>query len=226
MKAAALCRPEAYQHFRQSLIRLDTTSGLLQAATAVAMHALDDVDPRAIDAKLDRLAARVTARIQHRSPETLVAHLHDVLFEEVCFQGEAAQYYNPLNSYLPAVLESKRGIPITLSLIYKVVGERAGLTIEGINAPAHFMVRVHDGNGWLVVDPFHGGAVHSAQEAFALMERILGRSIGRSQSFLEPATHAQWITRLLANLQHIFAQQGAHGDLAAMTELQSLLNNK
>ena len=51
------------------------------------------------------------------------------------FGGDGAVYSSPLNSYLPAVLETRRGIPITLALIYKAVAERVGLEVDGINLP-------------------------------------------------------------------------------------------
>lgn len=220
------CRPEAFQLFAQSLPQLSTTGGLLQAATAVSLHALEDADPRAVDHYLNGLALRVLARVRRPRPAALIAHLHEVLFEEEGFRGEHVHYYSPLNSYLPAVVLRRSGIPVSLSLLYKVVGERVGLRIDGLNAPAHFLVRVHDGDGWLIVDPFHRGAVLSPSEAVALIEYVQGRAFGPDHTLvIQAASHSRWINRLLTNLQAIFAEQGRERDLMAMDELQSLLKN-
>lgn len=218
------CRPQAYQLFAEQLPIIETTAGLLNAAIAISMHALDDVEPAAIDDQLQEIAHRVSSRVSSQSTEAMLAHLHDVLFEEEGFQGNSEDYYNPLNSYLSAVLELKRGIPISLSLIYKVVGERVGLDIEGVNAPGHFVCRVMTKEGWMIVDPYVGGEVLTAEEAFARMEHVTGRPVPRTPEYLAPATHAQWISRMLVNLQHIFATNERRNDLAAMSELQSLLD--
>ena len=223
-KQPTVCRPQAYRLFAEQLPIIETTAGLLNAAIAISMHALDDVEPQAIDEELQDLALRVSSRVRSQSSDAMLAHLHDVLFDEVGFQGNSEDYYNPLNSYLSAVLELKRGIPISLSLIYKVVGERVGLDIEGVNSPGHFVCRVMTAAGWMIVDPYVGGGVLTAEEAFARMEHVTGRAVPRTPEYLGPATHAQWLSRMLVNLQHIFATNERRSDLAAMSELQSLLD--
>ena len=135
MKHPTLCRPAAFELFRQHLPLVHTTDGLLYAAIAISMHSLDDVAPEEIDEELHGLAHRVSARLRTDNIDAMTAHLHDVLFEEEGFRGNSDDYYNPNNSYLSAVLASKLGFPISLSLIYKVVAERVGLEVEGVNAP-------------------------------------------------------------------------------------------
>jgi regulator of sirC expression with transglutaminase-like and TPR domain len=217
------CRPEAFQFFAEQLPAIETTDALMRAAIAISMHALDDVVPQRVDERFHGLAERVRSRVKHQQVDALLAHLHQVLFEEEGFGGNADDFYQPLNSYLPVVLETRRGIPISLSLVYKVVAERMGLRVEGINAPGHFLVRVRTNGGWSVVDPFFGGTALNSEEAFQRIERVLGQPIPRSPKFLKPATHPQWLSRMLANLQNIFAVQGHYDDSAAMNELQSLL---
>lgn len=224
MKQPTLCRPEAYRFFQRQLPAIETTDGLVNAATAISMHCLNGVEPDEINAELQELAHRVSARVASSQTQALLAHLHDVLFDEEGFEGNSEDYYDPLNSYLPSVLESKLGIPITLSLIYKVVGEKIGLKIEGVNAPGHFVVRVMTDEGWMIVDPYVGGGVLTADEAFDRMEEMTGREVPRSPEYLAPATHSQWLSRMLVNLQHIYATGDRRADLAAMSELQSLLD--
>lgn len=225
MKTAPLiCRREAFEMFSQQVPVLETTQGLLRAAVAVSMHAFDDVDPDDVDARLLELAGRVRSRLRGSNVHAVLAHLHQVLFDEEGFAGNLRDYYHPLNSYLPAVLESRQGIPITLALIYKVVAERVGLTVEGVNAPGHFLARVWVDEKGMLVDPFYRGTVLTEAEAYRRIEQVTQRAVPRSPHFLQRATHQQWISRLLANLQHSFAAQERTQDLAAMNELQSLLN--
>ncbi len=219
-----VCRPEAFRLFAEQLPHLHTTDGLLRAAVAIAMHAMDDVDPDNVDDILLAYATRVRSRVSGRQIQAVLAHLHHVLFTEEGFTGNQENYYHPLNSYLPAVLESKRGIPVSLALVYKVVAERVGLHAEGLNAPGHFLVRVRGARDWMIVDPFYGGDLLNREEAFERIERVTGRSIPHTRHYLQPATHAQWLSRILANLQHVLAAQDRRNDLAAMNELQALLD--
>lgn len=219
----AYCRPEAYQLFVSALPDLWSTAGLLRAAVAVSLHALDDVNPAAIEDRLRAMSERVRERSPSGRMTALHANLHAVLFEEEGFTGNLEQYYNALNSYVPAVLNTKHGLPIVLALIYKVVGDWAGLTITGINAPGHFLVRVHCDQSWMVVDPFFGGQVLTREEAFQRLEQVAGQKLIRSDELLATPTHEQWISRLLGNLRQLFATEGRRDDLAAMTEMLKAL---
>ena len=232
MTAAALsgqkvlcCRPEAYHFFTQQLPLLHTREGLLRAAIAISMHALDDVDPQLVEEQLQVLSLRVRERAPSGREAALLANLHAVLFDEEGFQGDLERYYNALNSYVPAVLNTREGIPVTLSLIYKFVGEGAGLTVQGVNAPGHFLVRVRCDQRWMIVDPFFTGQVLTREEAFDRIDRVLGKPVARRDELLNAPTHEQWLVRILANLQHLFTAEERCDDLAAMTELAAALAN-
>ena len=95
---------------------IDSPVALLNGAIAISMHEMDDVDPSAVEATIQGYADTVRSRVRGRQPQALLAHLHDVLFEEEGFRGNTQDYYASGNSYVPAVLETKRGLPITLSL--------------------------------------------------------------------------------------------------------------
>ncbi len=224
MKSPHFCRPEAYRLFAESLPALDSTAGLIQAALSVSLHALEDYPPVRVEQRLFEMAERVIARARRTSPEARLAHLHHVLYVEEGFVGDRSSYYNPLNSYLPVVLETRRGIPITLALIYKAVAERVDLEVEGVNSPGHFLLRVRDSRGWLIIDPFNQGVMYTEEEACDLIDRTFGRAIERYYSLSEPTTHAQWIERILLNLQNNFSRHGCRNDHAAMLELRHLLS--
>jgi regulator of sirC expression with transglutaminase-like and TPR domain len=217
------CRFEAFQLFAEQLPTIDRTSSLLHAAIAISMHAIDDVVPADLDAHLNALAARVLSRVRNRTAPALLAHLHQVLFEEEGFSGNKHHYYQPMSSYIPTVLALRRGLPIALALVYKVVGERVGLRVEGINAPGHFLTRVATPSGWLIVDPYFRGTVLSREEAFLRIETALGRAVPRTQACLAVASNTQWLSRMLANLENGLEADERVDDLAAMNELRQLL---
>jgi regulator of sirC expression with transglutaminase-like and TPR domain len=217
------CRLEAFRLFQEQLTEIHTTTGLVRAVTAVSMHALDDVTIEQVETEIQNLAQRVISHCPSGLPAARLAHLHDVLFDEDHFIGNLDNYYLALNSYLPAVLHTRRGLPILLALLYKAVGEQVGLTIEGINSPGHFLARVQTDEGWLIIDPFYNGQALSVVEAFRRIEQVAGRAIPRDEMYLTPATHVQWLSRIIGNLQALFAKEGRLDDLGAMTELQQIL---
>ncbi len=220
---ATMCRQTAYDFFNAQIARLETTDGLLKASIAVSMHALDDVDPDDVYQRLELLADQVNDRFQSMQLQAKLAHLHEFLFEEEGFENESGHFQCVLSSFLPAVLESRRGLPTTLALIYKFVAERIGLTVEGINAPGCFLNRVQGLNGWIIIDPADRGKILSQTEALMRVARTAGVSVSESAKYIKPASHAQWVTVILSNLRSNLAHQKRDHDLAAMTELQSLL---
>lgn len=236
------CRPEAFEALALELDAIDTTRGLVRCAVAVAMHQLHDADPDAVEAQLDALAGTIGERVQNAQPRALLAHAHAVLFDEARFTGNADDYYHPDNSYLPRILETRRGLPLTLVLLYKAVLEPLGLPVRGINAPGHFLAGVMETSagddaklvhadsggavaGQLLIDPFHGGKLLTREEAFARIEDIAGGSVMHHDSLLRPATHTQWLTRLIQNLVTAFDKRGRRDDMAAMHEMRTLVES-
>ncbi|HEX4416147.1 MAG TPA: transglutaminase-like domain-containing protein [Lacipirellulaceae bacterium] len=227
----AYCHPLAHRAFRQALQSLESTSGLFRAAFAIAQHELPEAEVSRAEAVIVELAATVRRRVHSSRFEAKLAHLHDVLFDIVGFEGNVDDYYNPANSYLPEVLRTHRGLPITLALVYKCVGEQLGLRIEGINSPGHFLAAVHPeslaasstGDGLMFVDPFFGGALLSRHDVYRRIESTTGHAPKAGINWLAATTHQQWLSRMLTNLQAVFARSGRERDLYAMQELQALL---
>jgi len=128
-QAPVCCNPEAFALLAAHVNSLNSPDALLGGAIAIAMHSMKKVDATAVDARLHHYADTVRERVRGNQLQAILAHLHCVLFDEEGFCGNAEDYYNTANNFLPAVLESKRGLPITLSLIYKNVAGRLGVRL-------------------------------------------------------------------------------------------------
>jgi len=217
------CRQSAYDLFRLQMPVIDSTDGLLYASVAIAMNHLEVCTPTLAEDLVEQYARVIRSRVRSRSPQALIAHLHDVFFDELGFVGNSDDYYNPLNSYVPAVLQTRKGLPITLSLIYKVIAERVGLHVVGVNAPLHFMAGVQMDDKVLLIDPFFGGRAVSREEAFDRIEQVAGRAVPRVDEMLPTASHRQWIARILGNLLNIFQHTEQTSDYRAMLELRGVL---
>ena len=228
----AYCRATAYDAFAIEMPRVDSTIGLFRAAFAIARHEQPEANVEQAEATIAELADTVGRRVRSPNVDARLAHLHDVLFDVVGFTGNVDDYYDPANSYLPDVLRTNRGLPITLVLIYKCVAERVGLEVKGINSPGHFLAAVRSGepassksqqSDWIYVDPFHSGKLLNRGDVCRRIAETTGVVMPDSPQWLAPATHRQWLGRMLNNLQAVFAHRGRERDLYAVQELQELL---
>jgi regulator of sirC expression with transglutaminase-like and TPR domain len=199
---------------RDELVRIaalpDDQVDLAAAALWIAAEECPRLDVPAYLARLDEMAAALapswpaTADVAAR-----VARLNRFLFAEQGFRGNAADYYDPRNSYLNEVLDRRLGIPITLSIVYIAVGRRLDLDVRGICFPGHFLVKCPgpDG-GQVVVDAFLGTALSPAA-----CSRRLAAAAGRPTA-LDPAVHLrsaaprEILVRVLGNLKQIFLTRG------------------
>jgi regulator of sirC expression with transglutaminase-like and TPR domain len=217
------CSPDAYRLLADQLPVINSADALIQGASAVAMHQLKSTDPTRVDETLQGYVDTIRARVRGSQPQALLAHMHEYLFEDLGLAGNTLDYYNTSNSYLPAVLETKLGLPITLCLIYKAVAERLGFRTWGVGLPGHFLCGLDLEGSRLLVDPFAQGRILTPDEARDRMREIFGEEAEWSEDLLRPASNRHWLTRMLQNLLNIFGSSGAYRDVAAMLEMEILL---
>jgi regulator of sirC expression with transglutaminase-like and TPR domain len=205
-------------------------TGLAHAALVIARIEYPKLDPEPYLARLDALGDGARRAIERRTGDTgdvstlaCVRALNGYLFDHEHFVGNREQYEDPRNSCLNEVLERRTGIPITLSLVYMEVARRAGLQVDGVNFPGHFLVRCPEissrsGSG-LIIDPFHGGALLSEQDCRLLLQRHVGSEVAFNRSLLAPATRPQIIVRMLLNLKRIYVHMRSFPQARVVTEL-------
>src|SRR5215207_2440759 len=151
-----LLPPTALDYFA-SLVAEDASLPLLETAIAIAQHDFPRLDTQATLAEIDMLAARLKRRLaRDAAPMQRLRILNRFFFQELGFAGNVNDYYDPRNSYVHCVLESRRGIPITLALIYVELATQVGLNASGVSFPGHFLAKVHMPQGEIVIDPFTG----------------------------------------------------------------------
>lgn len=217
------CSPRAFNLLARQVPTVNSSDALLQGAVAIAMHQMEDVDPAAVDATIQSYADTVRSRVRGAQPQALLAHLHEYLFEELQLAGNTDDYYNPGNSYLPAVLETKRGLPITLSLVYKLVAERLGLRTWGVGLPGHFLIGIEMDGAPMLLDTFAQGRLLTPEEAHGRLQEMFGPEVQWSSELLRPASNRHWLTRILQNLLNVFGSTNHFADVAAVLEMEMLL---
>ncbi len=152
------------------------------------------------------MAALLRERIRSVSPSTeVIRRINDYLFNELHFSGNRENYYLPENSYINAVLETKKGIPISLSVVMLLLGERLNLPLYGIGMPGHFLIAWSDRKEEIFIDPFNEGEMLTRNEiesTLAKEDRVL------LNQYLQKVSTRQIIARMIRNLIQIYNEEG------------------
>lgn len=181
---------------------------LAEAALWIAAEEQPGLDPEPWLARLDEMGQRLRPRLEDlRDPLDRVERLAGFLSDEVGLRGNEADYYDPRNSYLNEVIDRRLGIPITLALVYIEVGRRAGVPLEGVGFPGHFLLR-HSHHTQLVIDPFDRGRLLTLDDCKEMLERLSNGTLPFDTRLLRPSTPRQILVRMLNNLRGVYLHRG------------------
>ena len=176
----------------ERVARLAGKGLLAEAALEFARFSYPDID---VQVYLDRLEAMAGAV---EGPTHL--DLRRVVTIREGMGGDIDDYYDPRNSFLNEVIDRRKGIPITLAVVWMEVGRRAGIDVQGVALPGHFLVFA----GGQLVDPFHGGEAIGADEAAALVAENYGGPPRLNPEWLEPVAPEAILERMLGNLTEAY----------------------
>ena len=203
----------AAQRWERIAAAPDEKINLAEAALLIAAEEYRGLDVAAYLERLDDMGAALRRRLRQdiSTTESILA-LNRYLFEELGFTGNAAEYYDPRNSFLNEVLDRKVGIPITLSVVYIEVGPRIGLPLHGVSFPGHFLVRCTVRDGAIVLDPYAKGVSLGLDD---LVQRLKAWRDGLDpdpdmvKNVLAAARNKDILVRMLRNLKGIYLHQRA-----------------
>lgn len=205
--------PDVLRAFAACASSLDE-GDLVRGGLLLAHIEYRDVDEGPALRQLTRLGAIATARMERLgarpSPHVQIELLNQLLFDEEGFRGNDTSYEDPRNAYLTDVVQRRTGLPISLAVLYLDVAHRAGIPLEGVNFPGHFLVRYRTSAHHpehprdLVVDPFHGGAVLTEHDLRDLLRRHAGEEATFDRRLLAPAARRQILTRMAVNLKRLY----------------------
>jgi len=203
----------------------DEKINLAEAALLIAAEEYRGLDVDAYLARFDAMAATLKGRLRADiSPADTIIALNRFLYDEIGFTASAADYYDPRNSFLNEVLDRKRGIPISLAVVYLEVGRRIGLPLQGVSFPAHFLVKCQLREGTVVLDPYAKGVSLSLDD---LKRRVRSLREGAEPpnsvlaSMLAGASNKDILVRMLRNLKGIYTH---HKDwLKALTATDRII---
>ena len=201
---------EARDAFTRLLKVPEAEMNLAEGALLIAAEEYPDLRPGVYLERIERMAGELRDVVgDETSPSGVVERCNAFFFEAQRFRGNHADYYDPRNSYLNEVLDRRLGIPITLSVVYVAVGERAGLPLRGVGMPGHFMVKYAPKalEGEVFIDPFHG-RVRTREECARMLAEMYGETVPMRPGFLQPSPRRQILARILNNLKGIYMGKG------------------
>jgi regulator of sirC expression with transglutaminase-like and TPR domain len=200
-------RRAARDRFAALLRAPDGRLDVAEAALWIEAEADPACDVAGALARLAALAERAADRVAAESGAAArAAHLVRFLYDDAGLRGNDADYYDPRNSYLSAVLARGLGIPITLSIVYVDVARRLGLDAAGVGFPGHFLARVAGPHEVAIVDAFHGRLLERS-DLRALLARAAGPAAALHPALLAPTPPREILARVLRNLKHAHAQR-------------------
>jgi regulator of sirC expression with transglutaminase-like and TPR domain len=176
---------------------------LERALYLIAKPLYPEVDFAFIESQLNELANELGTRIAAvEDPFEIVHRVNDFFLNEMGFAGNSKDYYNPDNSILHRVLQTRRGIPISLGVIYLLVGRRLNLPMFGVGAPAHFLVKFVLEGKEIFVDVFNNGRIMSWKDA---EEFISDLGFSFEPRFLKNSSDIEMLARTCRNMARAFS---------------------
>lgn len=193
-----------------SLVQDDEHIPLFEAALCIAQDDEHPLDLQASLTDIDKFAARLRRRLPADiAPIPKLRLLNNFFYQELGFAGNLNDYYNPENSYLHKVLSTRRGIPISLAVIYMELAQQIGLEVKGISFPGHFLMKLSVKTGDIILDPFNGASL-SKEDIEARLEPYFLHGRGPDDpplaSYLANASHRSILVRMLRNLKAVYAE--------------------
>lgn len=207
-----------------SLVQQDESIPLFEAALAIAQDSDPGLDLTAQQIEVDMLAAKLQRRLPaDASHVQKLRMLNHFFYHELGFAGNLNDYYDPDNSYLHHVITTRRGIPISLAVVYMELGQQIGLDIKGISFPGHFLMKLSVQSGDIILDPFNGTSLSREELEERLEPYFMHQHYHADMSlatYLQDAHPREILARMLRNLKALFSE---HPQWQRVLEVQQRL---
>ncbi len=213
-----------------SLVQSDKGFPLLEAAASLGQDEYPDLSVQQVLGEFDQLLARLKRRIPPDAvPLQRLRLLNQFFFVTLGFGGNINNYYDPENSFISSMMRTRRGIPVTLAVLWMELAQALDLNAQGVGFPGHFMLKVTLPKGQVVIDPFDGKSLSRDQlterlEPFQQRHGLADDFEAPLGLYLQALPARDIVARMLRNLKEIYkSQQDWPRLLAVMDRLIVLL---
>lgn len=210
---------------------------LLDAAIIIAQYQYPGINPVAIKDEIDRIRKDIWLEInENQTAFEKIKVFNKVFYDLHHYKGNTKSFHSPLNSFINTVLETKKGNPLTLSLIYSVIGQSLGIPVYGVNLPNHFVLCYMDENqtqlmlsdrnkyGVLFyINTYSKGNIFYEKDILQFLEQL---KVQPNRSHFEPCSNTIIIQRMLTNLIASFQQVGNVQKVNELVELRAVFDEE
>ena len=215
-----IAQADVEQHWDTLLATSEGELDLETGAFLIALAGDPQVETAPYRQQLDAMAAELKPR-SSGTPRQVVRNLNEYLFHILRFRGNTQEYYDPNNSFLHRVLDDRVGIPISLSVVYLLLGQRLDVPVAGVGLPGHFLVGLRTEP--VFIDCFHQGALLSEKDCARLLR---DHGIEFDRRYLEPCSHAHILARMLRNLIAVYETRQEATEARRFRRLLTALENR
>ena len=195
---------------------------LEEGAFILSKFGFPEISTAVYQRRLDDMAADIRVLAGGRAaPLDIFMKLRSYLFSDLGLIGNREDYYNPNNSYLNKVIDYRKGITITLSVLMLVLAQRLGVKLNGIGMPMHFLVQYDDGSRMFFVDAFNSGIIITRDQCRLMLS---SSGIRLTPEMLTPVTTRDIIERMWRNLYLAYQQQADNEEAARVGEILAFIN--
>jgi regulator of sirC expression with transglutaminase-like and TPR domain len=220
---------------RQVSLWQESEKDLLEGTIVIAKYQYPGINEEHIHEFIDAIRKDIWIELSHKQTAfEKIRIVNKIFFGKYNFHGDSKNFHAPVNSYINTVIESRKGNPLSLSVIYSIVAQSLGLPVYGVNLPNHFILayidedginqftKVDNNNGVLFyINPFSKGSLFDENEIHDFLKNL---NLPASREYFEPCSNTSIIRRMLTNLISAFQQAGNAERVSELTELRDLLS--
>lgn len=174
------------------------------------------VDCYAMKRTMDEISQSVSAGIPESGhPLAFLDHVSHYLFREFNISGNNEDYYNPHNSYLHKLFETRKGIPITIGILYMLICNRLQLPVYGVPLPGHFILKYYNGEDEIFFDPFYEGKIYSRQMCLNYLKNV---KLKNAEQVLNGCSNYDIVIRILKNLRLVYSSYQNNPEMLSQIE--------
>ncbi len=224
-----------FEHVLAHLVKWKNSEeqDLLRGVLLVAQYQYPDMNQQSIYQYFDQLVQNVWLELNNNlTALEKIRIVNHILFTDEEFSGNTTNYHAPQNSFINNVIESKKGNPISLGIIYMIVAQRLNLSVYGVNLPRHFVLayadeyliqpdRIEDSSVLFYINPFSKGTVFSKQEIEYFIKQLKLPSL---PEFFQPCSNLQILIRVCNNLINSYSKLGYVEKVEEIKKMQDILS--
>lgn len=211
---------EEFRAYRQNY---ESIPNLEEGAFLIARIGMPKLDQKPYVEQLNALATELDGRLDHvHEPHDIIRTVNEFFFIDKQFRGSSEDYYNLDRHFLNRVLDTKMGVPISLSTIYILVARRLNIPVYGVGMPARFIVRYELNGNNIYVDPFNEGRILKKEDCIEFLQEA---GYDFHENYLAPVSNIQILERMLRNLIVVYEKLKAKEQVKRLLQYIDILNS-